>query len=130
VSTVDVEAAIAKKDARTFIRLKRPATDVQRVACLGYFIVRTTNNRGFSSKEVSNAHTDSGGSSINMTRALDNATRGAKYLSNRSPKEKQLTTLGEDVVLALPDQQVVKDVEAAARRRGAGRTKKKQKKKS
>ncbi len=117
-SAGDVQSAIARKDARAFIRIKRPATDVQRVACLGYFIVQTSGNPGFSSKDVTKAHTDSGGSSLNMTRALDNATRAAKYLSNRGPKEKQLTTLGEDVVVALPDQQAVKSVETSAKGRG------------
>lgn len=126
----DVQSAIAKKDARAFIRIKRPTTDVQRVACLGYFLVQTTGQPGFSSKDVGKAHTDSGGSSINMTRAIDNATRQAKYLSNRGPKEKQLTTLGEDVVVALPDQLVVKEAEAAAKGRGKRRAKKKSKKKA
>jgi hypothetical protein len=126
-SSTDIESAIAKKDVRAFIRLKRPNTDVQRVACLGYFLVRTTGNHGSSSKDVSKAHTDSGGSKINMTRALDNATRQAKYLSNRGPREKQLTTLGEDIVVALPQQQALKEIESAAKGRGKARAKKKSK---
>jgi hypothetical protein len=127
-AAADVESAIAKQDARAFIRIKRPTTDVQRVACLGYFLAGTTRNPGFSSKDVTKAHTDSGGSKINMTRALDNATRSAKYLSNRGPKEKQLTTLGEDIVVALPDQQAVKEIESSAKGRGKARAKKKSKK--
>jgi hypothetical protein len=107
--------------------MKRPETDVQRVACLGYYLVHTTNKPGFSSKEVIQANTDSGGpSNINFTRALDNATRRSRYLSNRGPKEKQLTTLGEDVVVALPDQAAVGAIEAETRGRGKGRKKKKQ----
>jgi hypothetical protein len=126
-SAADVQSAITKKDARAFMRVKQPATDVQRIACLGYFIVQTSGNLGFSSKDVARAQTDSGGSSINLTRALDNATRKAKYLSNRGPKEKQLTTLGEDVVVALPDQEAVKAIEARAKGRGKGRAKKSKK---
>lgn len=125
----DTQAAIARKDARAFMRIKRPSTDVQRVACLGYFLVQTTGQQGFASKDIVKAHTDSGGSSMNMTRALDNATRRAKYLSNRGPKEKQLTTLGEDIVMALPDQQAVKDAEGGAKSRGEKRVKKGRKKK-
>lgn len=123
----DVQAAITRKDPRAFIRIKKPTTDVQRVACLGYYLVQTTGQHGFASKDVSKTHTDSGGSSINMTRALDNATRAAKYLSNRGPREKQLTTLGEDVVNALPDQTAVKAVEDAAKG-GRGKKGKKGKK--
>src|SRR6516164_6942991 len=112
----EAQAAISKKDARAFMRIKRPTTDVQRVACLGYFLVHTTVGKlGFSSAEIRQANTDSGASGMNFTRALDNATRQAKYLSNRGAKEKQLTTLGEDVVLALPNHEAVKQVEAEAK---------------
>jgi len=87
-TAADVQAAITRNDPRAFIRLKKPTTDVQRVACIGYYLVQTTRQQGFTSKAISTAHTDSGGSKINMTRALDNATRRAKYLSNRGPREK------------------------------------------
>jgi hypothetical protein len=128
-ASADVQSALAKNDVRAFIRLKRPNTDVQRVACLGYFLTQVSGQQGFSSKDITKAHVDSGAPSINVTRALDNATRAAKYLSNRGPKEKQLTTLGEDVVLALPDQQLVKEAEAAGKMRGKARAKKKIRKK-
>jgi type IV secretory pathway TrbL component len=125
----EAQAAIAQKNARAFMRLKNPATDVQRVACLGYFLVHiTTGKQGFSSKEIGEANTESGGSAFNLARALDNATRQSKYLSNRGAREKQLTTLGEDIVAALPDQQAVRDIEAAARGRGRGRRAKRKKK--
>ena len=126
----DAQQAIARKDARSFIRIKRPATDVQRVACLGYFVLQTTGQQGFSSKEVAQANVNSGSSKINLTRALDNATRQSKYLSSRGGNSKQLTTLGEDVVDALPDQQAVDELEAAVKGRGKskGRRKRKSKK--
>ncbi len=126
-ATTTADAQSALTNPRAFIRFKKPTTDVQRVACLGYYLAQTTGQQGFTSKAISTAHTDSGGSSINMPRALDNATRGAKYLSNRGPHEKQLTTLGEDVVNALPDQAAVKSIEAAAKG-GRGRKGKKAKK--
>ena len=119
--TADVQSAITKKDVRAFIRIKKQATDVQRVACLGYYLVHTTGQPGFTSKDVATAHTNSGGSKINLTRAIDNATRRSKYISARSGREKQLTTLGEDVVNALPDQEGVKTIEADAK---SGRGKK------
>lgn len=124
-SSGEAQSAIEKKDPRAFIRVKRPATDVQRVACLAYFIVTTSGKPGFSSKDVVTTHTDSGGSKINMTRALDNATRRSKYLSNRGPKEKQLTPLGEDIVDALPDQNAVKELDKGGSNKRAGRKAKK-----
>lgn len=111
----DVDAAIANNDPRSFVRLKKPTTDVERVACLGYYLLKTTRQPGFSRKDITKAHVDSGGSAINMTRALDNATRQSKYLSNRGPREKQLTTLGEDVAEALPSREGVAAAEEAAK---------------
>lgn len=120
-ANADVQTAIGGKNPRAFIRVKKPATDAQRVACLGYYLVHTTGQYGFSSKDIRKVHTESGGSSINLNRALDNATRAARYLSNRGPREKQLTTLGEDVVNALPDQAAVKSAEQAAKGRRGGK---------
>lgn len=99
---------------------------MQRMACLGYYLVHTTGQPGFTSKDISAVHTDSGGSKINLTRALDNATRQSKYISARSGREKQLTTLGEDIVNALPDQEAVKVIEADGKNR-RGKKKKKTK---
>lgn len=124
----DAQAAVTRKDIRAFIRAKKPVTDVQRVACLGAYLAQTTGQHGFTSKDIASAHTNSGGSKINLPRALDNATRQSKYISTLSGREKQLTTLGEDVVNALPDQAAVKAVEEAAKgrrgKKGGKKTKK------
>jgi hypothetical protein len=114
-NAADAQSAIVRKDARSFIRAKKPASDVERVACLGYYLLKTTAQPGFTSKDLAAAHTDSGGSKINMPRALDNATRQSKFLSNRSRSEKQLTTLGEDVAEALPDRDRVNQIMADAK---------------
>lgn len=113
----EAQSTIAQNDVRAFIRHKKPATDVERVACLVYFLTKTTNQHGFSSQMISAAHTESGGSAINMHRALDNATRGAKFISNRGAREKQITPLGEDVVEALPNRDAVAAAQTEARQR-------------
>ena len=117
-------------DARAFMRQKNPATDIQRIACLAYFHMKT-GQPTFTSKDIQNINTNSGGSKIDFTRALDNATRKARYISTVQGREKHLTTLGEDVVEALPDQKKVAEVEEAAHRsrRGKRRTGKSIKKK-
>ena len=123
----DVLAAISKNDARGFMRLKKPATDVQRVACLGYYHLKTTGQHGFTSKDILKLNTDSGGTKFNLTRALDNATRRSKYLASRGGKDKQLTTLGEDIVEALPSQEAVAAAEEAARNSSKGKKRVKKK---
>jgi hypothetical protein len=117
-------------DARAFMREKKPATDVQRVACLAYFHMKT-GHRTFTSNDIQKINTDSGGSKINFKRALDNATRKSHYISTVRGREKHLTTLGEDIVDALPDQKKVAEIEEAAHylRRGGRRKGKSTKKK-
>lgn len=56
----EAQSAISKNDPRAFIRIKKPVYDVQRVACLGYFHIKTTGQQGFSSKDIQKLHTDSG----------------------------------------------------------------------
>jgi hypothetical protein len=112
---------------RAFIRAKNPRSDVELVACLVYFLARAMSKPGFTTKEITQAHTDSGTPAINMHRALDNATRGSKFLASLlGGKEKQVTTLGEDVVEALPDRTAVAAAIAASgnRRKRKGRAKK------
>lgn len=125
----DVQATISRNDARGFMRLKKPATDVQRVACLGYYHLKTTGQHGFTSKDILKLNTDAGGSKFNLTRALDNATRQSKYLASRGGRDKQLTTLGEDMVEALPSQEAVKAAEEATRNSSKGKKKAKKVKK-
>jgi hypothetical protein len=127
--SVDVQTALSSRNVRSFVRMKQPSSDVQRVACLVYFLTHTTGQQGFSAKEIGDAHTDSGASKINISRAVDNATRRSKYLSVRDGRQKQLTKLGEDVVAALRDQSKVAELESAARTRGAKRGAKKARRK-
>lgn len=126
-SSGEAEAAVSRNDIRGFIRQKKPTTDVERVACLVYFLSKTTGQSGFNSQAIGSAHVESGGSAINMPRALDNATRRSKYLSNRGAREKQLTPLGEDVVEALPNREAVAAIEADARQRKIKKAPKKKK---
>lgn len=119
-STADVQSAIAQKNARAFMRIKKPQTDIQRVTCLGYFHAATTGTQSFASKDIDALNTAYGGTKINLHRSLDNALRRSKYLAVFKGHEKQLTPLGEDVVDALPDQGKVAELDREAHPR-AGR---------
>src|SRR5690606_19245898 len=121
----EAATAIANKDIRAFMRIKKPETDVERVACLIYYLAKTTGQLGFKSRDVNQANTDYGGTRINITRALDNATRQSKFLSSREAGEKQLTPMGEDVVEALPDREAVASVLANHKIRKKGTKRKK-----
>lgn len=117
----------ATTSVRNFIRVKRPASDVQHVACLAYFLTHQRQQPEFKKKDIEAVHRESGGPSMDLHRALDNATRFNGYLSPVGGGKKQISTKGEDVVAALPDQEAVKQLEndQPARKRKSRRARRK-----
>lgn len=114
--------------APQFFRTKKPNSDTQKIACLAYYLTHYKNTVEFKTADLQQAETDSRAPKIsNLTRAVDNATRQAKVLTTTSGGMKQLTTHGEDVVEALPDQDRVKEVlktQKGGKRRKRGAKKK------
>ena len=117
------------QSAPEFFRSKQPKTDTQRIACLAYYVTHSKNIPEFKTGDLLSAETESKLPKIsNMYQAVDNATRKAKVLTTTSGGLKQLTTHGEDVVNALPDQDAVKALlkanRAGKRRKRASKKKK------
>jgi len=100
--------------ARAFMREKRPATDLQRIACLASYLARARNQTEFKGKDLKDL--DHGESIADWRVAVANATK-AKYLASARHGVKRLTTFGEDIVDALPDQSKVNQVRSDIRRR-------------
>lgn len=107
------ESEMTPKD---FIRSKDPKSDVQWVACLAYYLTRFRETPHFKSRELSALNTEAAGPRINISRAVNNATNQNWYLTAAGGGRKQITTVGEDVVRALPDQEAVKLAEQNGRR--------------
>jgi hypothetical protein len=91
--------------AKDFLRDKNPTSDVQRVACLAYFLTHARALSQFKTSDIRKANTDARGMSMNIPRAVDNATRAVGFLAAVGGGKKQLTLLGEQVVDALPNQE-------------------------
>lgn len=120
-------------DAKAFLKEKRPVNEVQRVAVLAYYLDRYSATKEFKTPALVALNQEAGGLKIgNPTRAVDNATRRSNYLVAIKGGKKKISSHGEDVVDALPDQPKVAEIEtafAASTRRGARkRTGKKAKK--
>jgi len=113
--------------AKDFMREKDPKNDVQRVACLAFYLTHHRGTAQFKSRELAGLNTEAAGPKINMSRAVNNAQNQNAYLAVAGSGNKQITALGEDVVNALPNQEAVKAAEEAKRPR---RRKKKGGKKS
>jgi len=96
---------------KEFVRIKDPKNDVQRVACLAFYLTHTRATAQFKAADLRALNTEAAGPSINMSRAANNATNQSRYLAVAGGGKKQITALGEEVVNALPDQEAVKEAE-------------------
>lgn len=120
------------RDAKAFLKDKKPINEVQRVVVLAYFLDRYKGTPEFKTPDLVALNQEAGGLKIgNPTRAVDNATRRSNYLVSVKGGNKKISAHGEDVVDALPDQAKVTEVETAfaagarriGRRRGAKKAK-------
>lgn len=110
-----ISAMPASTDPKTFIRQKAPINDVQRVACLAYFLTHVRGTPHFKSRDIAALNTDAAGPRINMSRAVNNAANQNHYLAPAGGGKKQITSRGEDVVNALPDQEAVRAADVDSR---------------
>lgn len=98
----DISEGGSPKD---FLRAKSPKTDVQRIACLAYYLTHSRNQPLFKTKDLSDLNTEAAQSKMsNPSAAVRNATDQNKYLAQANKGQKQITAYGEDVVRTLPDQ--------------------------
>lgn len=113
-------------EPKDFMRQKDPENDVQRAACLAYYLTHHRATPHFKSRDLSNLNTEAAGPRLNMSRALNNATNQNHYVTSAGGGKKQITTRGEEVVEALPDRDAAKVADSKARptrKKGRGRKK-------
>ncbi|MGD1018804.1 MAG: hypothetical protein ABSA12_05740 [Verrucomicrobiia bacterium] len=121
-------AAIVIKEitAKDFLKAKNPQTDAQRIACLAYYSTHNKEQTEFKTADLTKLNEEARGIRLsNPAVAVMNATDANKFLAPAGKGKKRITTLGEDVVDALPDQEAVKTIVTASK---AGRRKKTRKK--
>jgi hypothetical protein len=106
---VSIKEGLTPKE---FLRTKNPQSDVQRMACLGYYLNLQRGQSHFKTKELTALNQEAAGTPIgNPAQAVANATKQSHYLAPAGGGKKQITAFGEEVVDALPDQAAVKEVE-------------------
>src|SRR4051812_49249164 len=80
---------------KQFIHDKGPITDVERVACLAYYLARYRSTPHFKTKDITALNTESAHRPFsNAAVAVDNATRGG-YLVPSIKGSKQISAAGE-----------------------------------
>ena len=95
---------------KAFLAEKEPQTDIERVACLAYYLVHYRDMKYFKTLDISSLNTDAAQKKFsNPTNATNNALRRG-FLADAPEKQKQLSAVGEQYVDALPDMQAAKAI--------------------
>lgn len=114
VSTFSENRSMSPKE---FILQKKPRTDVERVACLAYYLTHYRDTPHFKTLDISKLNTEAAQIKFsNAAKAVDNATYSG-YLIPSTKGQKQLSAGGELFVEALPDHAEAKTAMASARPR-------------
>lgn len=102
---------------KTFLLEKRPQTDVERVACLAYYLTHYRDQAYFKTLDLSKLNTEAAQVKFsNAAKAVDNAT-SAHFLIAAGQGKKQLSAIGELYVQALPDRAAARQAASEVRQR-------------
>lgn len=89
---------------KEFMFEKRPSTDVERIACLAYYLTHYRDTAHFKTLDLSKLNTEAAQLKMgNPTQAMDNAAKAGLIAPSPTKGAKQLSALGEQYVQALPD---------------------------
>lgn len=102
---------------KQFMFEKQPKTDVEKVACLAYYLTHYRDCPHFKTLDISKLNTEAAQIKMsNPTVALDNAVKRS-YLVPATKGNKQLSALGEQYVQALPDREKAHEIMKGGRPR-------------
>ena len=95
---------------KQFMFEKQPRTDVEKVACLAYYLTHFRDTPHFKTLDISKLNTEAAQIKFsNPTVAVENATKRS-YLAPSTKGNKQLSAVGEQFVQALPDRERAKSI--------------------
>ena len=110
---------------KEFLFQKQPQTDVERVACLAYYLTHYRDTPHFKTVDISLLNTEAAQVKFsNAAYAVVNATH-AGLLVPAGKGSKQLSAQGEQYVMALPDRAAAKEIQASIRSRRVRKSSKK-----
>lgn len=102
---------------KQFMLEKRPQTDVDRIACLAYYLTHYRDQPQFKTLDLSRLNTEAAQVKLsNPAKAVDNAAQ-AHLLVQAGQGKKQVSSIGEVYVQALPDRVAARQAAAELRNR-------------
>lgn len=103
---------------KQFLAEKQPHTDVERVACLAYYLAHYRDQPHFKTLDISKVNTEAAQVKFsNAAYAVNNAVKTG-YLAAAPGSSRQISMAGELFVAALPDRDKARSVMSAHRKRG------------
>jgi hypothetical protein len=93
---------------KAFMSAKRPTTDMERVACLAYFLTHHRNTNAFKTKDLTDLNIEAAQPKLSNASATARNAVTHGFLALGGSGRKQITPRGEAVVAALPDRDKVK----------------------
>ena len=100
---------------KEFLAQKQPRTDVERTACLAYYLTQYRDQPHFKTLDISKLNTEAAQVKFsNPAMAVNNAT-SLGYLAPATKGNKQISAAGERFVEALPDREAARASMANAR---------------
>ena len=102
---------------KDFLMEKAPKTDVERIACLAYYLTHYRSTPHFKTLDISLLNTEAAQPKFSNTAYSANNAVKLGYIVPSSKGQRQLSALGERFVQALPDRNAAKDVLLSLRRK-------------
>lgn len=102
---------------KQFLFEKQPQTDVERIACLAYYLTHYRDMPHFRTLDLAKLNTEAAQPKFSNTAYAANNASNAGYLVGASKSHRQLTAAGEQFVLALPDRVAAKAAMSIARKK-------------
>lgn len=108
-------SSLSEPPPKEFLFEKRPSTDVDRVACLAYYLTHYRGNAHFKATDVSKLNTEAAQIKFsNPSAALNNAIRSG-LLAATTGGRRRLTEHGKKYVEALPDRRAARQLRSQVR---------------
>jgi len=122
-----IAANLSGLNPKQFIAQKKPQTQYERIACLAFYLTHFRNTPQFVTEDVTNLNTEAAQITIkNPAQIMKDTVSKYRFVTAAGDRNKQITSLGEAVVQALPNREAMKA--AIAEHRPAKRKKRTAKK--
>jgi hypothetical protein len=100
---------------KEFLLAKQPRTDVERIACLAFYLTHFRDNPYFKTLDLAKLNTEAAQPKFSNTAYAATNAANMGYLASASKGQRQLSAAGEEFVRALPDREAARAAMIRAR---------------